>query len=500
MNHFGSVLLIFGLIAIFAGLAFIFKNKKYNSPLVRKILGIVLAAVAFVRYMYATEANRGTIAVDGNYHFLQGLNMFSPFGDDVLSTIISLLLTWFSFAALLAIVLDQFFEYKTLRHLTNFFALPILLLDIIFFGRYAVGIIGTDVFTNFELRLPLLCVEIGLGVGLVVSRFIEEWRFPVPTKSETKNLLIALPFAILTIIPTYMPLALFGETSGVTTVDDFNYLHRIVLYFSLIIPFVIKDKPQDVKRFIMIFMSVGLMWTYMREFTLADVPTPWNWPLHLCNTAQFIIPICLIFKMDKLFNFTLFINVLGAFLAMIMPNFTNTPLSNEAVHFWINHYPAFFMPLLLVSLKIFERPKFKQWMYSQIAFYVYFFSMIFANSYFTAIGHETDFFFLNSNFIVDKLGKWAERTRDFVLPVTIGDITLEFYPIYQSLFFLVYVVASVGMWFLYAILFKSWDSAEDRRLKERDYQKMKKELQVELGKQTDEKTIYYGRRPRPVRR
>ena len=485
MSHSGSVLLILGLIAIFAGLAFIFKNKKYNSSLVRKIFGVALAAVAFVRYMYATEANRGTIAVDGEYHFLQGLNMFSPFGDDVLSTIISLLLTWFSFAALLAVILDQFFEYKTLRHLTNFFALPVLLLDIIFFGRYASGIIGIDVFTSFELRLPLLCVEIGLGVGLVVSRFIEEGRFPVPTKSETKSLLVALPFAILTIIPTYMPLALFGEITGVTTIDDFNYLHRIVLYFSLIIPFIIfhaiKDKPQDVKRFIMIFMSVGLMWTYMREFTLADVPTPWNWPLHLCNTAQFIIPICLIFKLDKLFNFTLFINVLGAFLAMIMPNFTNTPLSNEAVHFWINHYPAFFMPLLLVSLKIFERPKFKQWLYSQIAFYVYFFSMIFANSYFTAIGHETDFFFLNSDFIVDKLGKWAERTRDFVLPVTIGDITLEFYPIYQSLFFLVYVVASVGMWFLYAILFKSWDSAEDRRLKERDYKRMKKELTEFLG-------------------
>ena len=65
MSHSGSVLLILGLIAIFAGLAFIFKNKKYNSSLVRKIFGVALAAVAFVRYMYATEANRGMIAVDG---------------------------------------------------------------------------------------------------------------------------------------------------------------------------------------------------------------------------------------------------------------------------------------------------------------------------------------------------------------------------------------------------------------------------------------------------
>ena len=485
MNHLGSILLILGLISISVALAFLVKYKKYGTSLARKVLGLVLAAVTLIRYMYETEANRGTIASDGKYHFLQGINMFSPFGADAVSTIISLLLTWFTFTALLAIVLGQFFEYKTLRHLINFFALPVLLLDIVFFGRYAIGIIGTDVFTIFDLRLPLLCVEIGLGIGLVVSRFIEEWKFPIPTKSETKGFLFALPFAILTVIPTYIPLAFFGELPGVTGIEDFNYVHRIVLYFSLIIPFVIfhvlKDKPQDVKRFVMIFMSLGLMWTYMRNFTLADVTEPWHWPLHLCNTAMFIIPLCLLFNMKRLFNFTLFINVLGAFLAMVMPNIASNPFTNETVHFWINHYPAFFMPLLLVALKIFERPKFKQWVYSQIAFYVYFFGMIFANGYFTAIGHHTDFFFLNSDFIVDKLGKWAERTRDFVLPVTIGDITLEFYPIYQSLFFLVYVAASVGIWFLYAILFKSWDSAEDRRLKERDYKRMKKELADFLG-------------------
>ena len=485
MNQSTSLLLIFGLITAFIGLAVFVRLKKYSSSLSRKFFALVLTAAAFVRYMYETEANRGTIASDGKYHFLQGINMFSPFGADIVSTIISLFLTWFTFTALLTIVLDQFFEYKTLRHLTNFFALPVLILDIVFFDTYAAGIIGTDVFTSFDLRLPLLCVEIGLGLGLVMARFIEEGKFPVPTWKETGSLLLALPFALLTIIPTYIPYAIFGEIPGVTTIDDFNYLHRIVLYFAIIVPFLIfqaiKDKPQDVKRFVMIFMSLGLMWTYMRNYTLADATTPWSWPLHLCNTAQFIIPICLIFGMKKLFNFTLFINVLGAFLAMIMPNFSNSPLSNESVHFWINHYPAFFMPLLLVALKIFERPKFKQWVYSQIAFCGYFFAMIFANGYFTGIGHETDFFFLNSDFIVDKLGKWAEKTRDFILPVTIGEVTMEFYPIYQSLFFLVYVVASVGMWFLYAILFKSWDSAEDRRLKERDYKRMKKELTEFLG-------------------
>ena len=490
------------LAALLVGGFWLINRAGKNDTVMRRIIAVVLAATTFVRYMYETEANRGTIGPDGNYHFLQGVNMFSPFGGDVVSTIISLLLTWFTFAALLSIVLGQFFEYKTLRHLTNFFALPVLLLDLIFFEKYAIGIIGTDAFTVFDIRLPLLCVEIGLGIGFVVSRFIVERSFPVPTKGETKTLLFTLPFSFITVIPSLIPFAFFGELPGVTGIDDFNYVHRIVLYFSLIIPFVIfhvlKDKPQDVKRFVMIFMSVGLMWTYMRNFVLADALRPWNWPLHLCNTAMFIIPLCLIFNMKRLFNFTLFINVLGAFLAMIMPNIASNPFTNETMHFWINHYPAFFMPLLLVALKIFERPKFKQWVYSQIAFYIYFFGMIFINGYFTAIGHRTDFFFLNSDFIVEKLGRWAEATRDFVLPVTIGDVTLEFYPIYQSLFFLVYVAASVGMWFLYAILFKSWDSAEERRLKERDYKRMKKELTDFLGGRNINEPITGDNSPRLV--
>ena len=59
-----------------------------------------------------------------------------------------------------------------------------------------------------------------------------------------------------------------------------------------------------------------------------------------------------------------------------------------------------------------------------------------------------------------------------------------FYPVYQSLFYLVYVAISAGMWFLYALLFTTWDAAEDRRLRERDYKEMKKKLKEYLGGKT----------------
>ena len=88
---------------------------------------------------------------------------------------------------------------------------------------------------------------------------------------------------------------------------------------------------------------------------------------------------------------------------------------------------------------------------------------------------------LFDDFVVDFLGKWAERTRDFTVNITVDGYELTFYPIYQSLFFAVYIMFSVAIWFIYALLFSSWDAAADRRLRERDYKRMKKELNEYLG-------------------
>ena len=80
---------------------------------------------------------------------------------------------------------------------------------------------------------------------------------------------------------------------------------------------------------------------------------------------------------------------------------------------------AFWMPLLMVALKVYERPKFKQYLYSTIFLAIYFFAMLFLNAYFNAVGHETDFFFLYTDKIADKLGNSAERIYEKYVIVTI---------------------------------------------------------------------------------
>ena len=63
--------------------------------------------------------------------------------------------------------------------------------------------------------------------------------------------------------------------------------------------------------------------------------------------------------------------MLGAFFAMVMPDVEGLNwLSAGSMQFWSNHYMAMLLPVLLMSLRIFKRPKMKQFIYSLVAFFV----------------------------------------------------------------------------------------------------------------------------------
>lgn len=479
MNSVLSLVIIFSVALLLSALCVIARIKKWNISLPRKIVACVLSVVAFVRYMIANEA----------FHEMktQGLNMWSPFGADIPSTILSAILIWFTFSCLFTIIMDVFFEARILRHMAIFFGIPVLILDTCFFTTYITGVVGANPYASGDVRILLMAIEIGLGLALAVSRIIEDDKKNLPSIKELGTCAWVLPLALVAIIPSYTPWVLVGNafTPASMVLDDFTFEHRVVLYFSVILPYIIfralKDKTDYQKRVALIYINLAFLVAYVRYWTLPDFLEPWTWPLHLCNTAMFIVPLCLIFRMKRLFNFTLFINVLGALLAMLMPNIVINPLEFDSLNFWLNHYSAFFMPILIIALGLFERPKFKQWVYSQIAFTAYFALVVFLNTYFTAIGHETDFFFINSDFIADKLGKWAEDIFEMTATFEVGGVLCTMHPLYQILYYLSYIALSVGVWFVYALLFKFWNETIDRRLKERDYQKMKKELTAFLG-------------------
>ena len=182
----------------------------------------------------------------------------------------------------------------------------------------------------------------------------------------------------------------------------------------------------------------------------------------------------------------MFINVIGAFLALLMPNYDiNGIFSSYTIEFFINHLYAFFMPILIVLLGVYERPKTKYFMYSMIGFFLYFVLCVTLNTI-----YGSNFFFLNDDFIVSKLGSWAEDIfRDFYFSVEVNGSLVEIRYLYLIIFYLIYVVLALFMWFIYEILFKGVDSLTSLYEKNVKYNenklnfiKLQKEKGVDMNK------------------
>lgn len=434
---------IITMVVVSLGLIFAYlfcKNK--NGRLTNKtfkITSIVLAVVFFFRFMLGYDASSFIFRFE-----------YSQLGAPFI-TVISLILNWLLYSVVLLLCLYPFFKNSKYTTIIKYYGFIVAILCAAFLPTVSRGIV-INTYSGFQIRTLLLGMEIGILLAYTFVVFMENGKFKL-NKNDALGFLYIIGMLLAT-MPPYFISAIFGHAKYAVPLLDFTFPHRIILYLSIIIPIVLfvllRKKDSETCRGILLYISLGALMAFSVKFKFEAFLNVTNWPLHLCNTALYIIPLCLIFKWEKLFYFTYFINVFGAFIAMAMPNYgvEANIISNRIFEFYINHYIAFFMPLLIVALGIYKKPKLKQFKYSMVGFGIYFVLVLIFNAWFSNYG-SVDYFFLNSDFIVSKLGKWAERTRDIVIQFNIGNLKFAFYPLYQFLFFLVYVMLGAGMWFLY---------------------------------------------------
>ena len=440
--------------------AFLFFSKNKNLLGERfnnvRVVALLYSALFFVRFLGGIPLIQNTI----------GLNVYSPFGPQGgAKVILSVVLFWLIYAVQLAAITYPFFEkhiplvapivryVAAVVYAASIVALPIL-------NRAQDG----DRADGFYYRLLVFALELGVGLGLALYQIARHKRTAFSWK---KLLTTAAIFCGMVAIamPHWAPQALIGLGDPSILLEDFTLAHRLFIYgsavFGVCVHLMFAKCEYEQKRFALIYISMATMISFCYNYDFSIFVNLDAWPLHLCNTAMFIIPLVLIFKMEKLYYFTIFINVLGAFFAMIMPDTDAANwLSSRSMQFWCNHYMAMLLPLLLMSLKIFRRPKIKQFFYSLVAFFGYYALVLVMNAWLTARGTPVDFFFINSNFIAEKLGKWAEDLRKITFHLPIGDLKLVLYPVYQLLYFVVYIALSFAMWFLYEQVFEITDIYE----------------------------------------
>lgn len=446
----------------------IFGNKKLALLGDEKTLAFDGAKLSFFTnkeklaklFAYALMLVFGVRCLSGTYLLANtiGLNLYSPFGrDGQLQVIISLFAIWLMYPATILLITYPFFKdkIKVLTGLVKFFATPAYLFSLATISVTYKAILGPNAFDSFSAQTLIYTLEIGLGLAGCIGVWFTNYKTTFDKTSLINGLIIAV-LMTMSAMPTFAPQVLFGKGNTLLEIVDLSLEHRIVLYGGIVIPVILvlllRKYDYDHRRYALLFMATAGMVAYAYNFTFDYlVSNIANWPLHLCNTAMFVIPICLYFKLDKVFYFTLFINVLGAFLAMAMPNVgEGLGILDERVwDFWLNHYYAFFLPVVCIATGMYERPRLKQFLYSLIGFGGYYLLVLICNAWFTNYDPSVDYFFINSNFVADKLGTWAEELRNLTVSFNIGSLTFTYYPIYQALYFIVYIALSVGMWFLY---------------------------------------------------
>ena len=426
-----------------------------TSPLARRFGGKQLMAVVYI-ILFTLRALWGTPLIQNTI----GLNVYSPFGPQGnTSALLSVVMLWLLYTAFVLNSSYPFFE----NHLPRVTPIVRFALPVIYIAALAMlptlnqALDGPDT-QAFQTRLLIFARELGVGLALSLTQLRTQKCENCTPRHWMKTCLLFFGMVFIT-IPCWAPQALFGLGSDAIVLEDFSLAHRLALYGNLVIVlavhFLFARCEYQQRRYALIFISVATMISFCYNYDFSIFLNPVSWPLHLCNTAMFIVPLVLIFRMEKLYYFTIFINVLGAFFAMVLPNTDGTNwISARSMQFWINHYMAMTLPLLIMSLGIFPKPKIKQFGYSLLAFFGYYVLVLLMNAWLTNYDSGVDFFFINSDFIASKLGDWAEDLRDITATIHYKDLEFVFYPVYQILYFSVYIVLSFAMWFLYEQVFE----------------------------------------------
>lgn len=466
---------------VFLGI-FVKKKNEKKFVFVLKTFSLVLSAFFTVRYMWGKDAISDIFKLSS-----------TPF-DTKTGSFFGLISVWLSYCSVLLMCLYSFFRGKLTNNLVKFIGFPFAVFCTICLPFNITAICGSESVNIIGARAILMAIEQGicLAISLLVLIFEVNWKDlfnknnsrnltkkHLNFNSFCKNLWIFIKrawfpiFCVLGLLLSTMPAftfwGLFGKAGQGYGITGLKLYHRIILYIGFILPVIIhktlKSKDFSTKKFLILYLCIGSLIGYSLTRKIDVFLDPAYLPLHLCNTAMYIMPIVLIFNMKRTFYFTYFINVLGALIAMLVPSYNVTANFFEptVVSFYINHFTAFFMPILFVSLKLFKRPKLKEYIYSMIGFAVYFILVVFLNSLFTGL-HEiglasrsTDFFFVNSDYVASKLGRWCEDLRNITVSFNMFGATLVFYPVYQVLFLLVYFALGLAVWFIYAYAYNIAD-------------------------------------------
>ncbi len=429
----------------------LFKREVSLSYFFKRGLAVVLFAL-YMPHLFGKEVIYEQVGLKGE--------LFKPFVYAGLG-----LLDWFTTLALALAIVAPFFTKKEARDALAFFATPVLLLNALAIQPITVSILGEADMLHWRTFVYEGIVLVAATIsGWSLLEIVEKKEFENGKKRLGKAALF-IALYLTAFMPIYLLQLLFGYFGGDT--EGFSVSHRIYVYASLLLPvliyFVQKKKSEDDKWFLLTFLSFAGVVAYcsLQPFRTGSAV----FPLHLCNTAIFMMFVAYAFRLRGLYYFTYFINVLGAFIAIIISSAPEAFSSMRNVTYWYNHLYAFFLPLLGVALGVFPRPKLKMMATPVAVFTVYILIAMLLNTYLNGSKfggfdgeYGANFFFLYDDFLINKFSFALDLKYDFIWKFTAWGSTMEMYPVYGFTIYVGFLILMFVMWGCYTITFNVSDT------------------------------------------
>lgn len=402
-------------------------------------------------------------------------NLFSPSMTAWLA-----ILRWFSMVAIVITCLSAFTKVKVYKHIVGFISFVVWIINLVFFKENVTAFVGDAAFSYFHYRSLMFIVELAfLGAMSFYQLFNMIIKRDLPTLKQVGLMFLVFFAMSLGLFPLSTFQVLFG-TFG-TALEDFNLTHRLFLYatvLTLAILFIVfRKQNEDAKKAMLLSLSTSALVLFCYNWNVLHF-TYTNLPLHLCNTAIFLIFIAFAFNLKSVYYFTYFVNVIGAIFAMTLPDSSATLLSWSGIHFWFCHAYVLILPVLAMLLGLYKRPTFKYMRNSIYIFTIYFIAMIIANAWINTFA-SVDYFFLYGDAISGYLPFLEDIRINFQWFINISGTLYRVYWLYDILVYIGYIILMFAIWGLYKICYKVEDHYKElfklRSIDKLQIAKLKKE-------------------------
>lgn len=409
---------------------------------------------------------------------------YPQFGSKLRVTMLNIL-RGVSSLSILLITAQPFIKNKTVRDIILLFCAPVAVLNIIFFKANVECITGVLEAKPFCYQAITLSIQLSIELVIYFYLFFilkHKFNFKENIKLFFFNFFACLFALLLLMMPLHNPQQLFGMLSDIN-VEFLTFGQHIwiavTLLFMLLIHLIFRNKNEDIRNSVIVFLALACFYQFNLYYTSIEIPLH-NLPLHMCNLATILIPISIITKSKKLFSFNLYVNVVGAFIAILLPDNSSGIISYSFLKFAYEHTLVFAIPLLAVSLRVMPRGSFKQLLNGIALFTVYFVLMIILNTWLYNYDGGVNFFYLNDEFLAQMLPIFR-ITRQVTFTFTIGSLSFKLYPVFYLLMYFGFIAFMFVAHWIYKEVYKNMDYKENLR---KEYM-LKKLDRVELLKALD---------------